>query len=167
MTVDSKKYMADFITDKKEIVKRVREYLKENNLVELMDFCRKNCPDTHRHTNFVRDVAHLMRRSGDFEISVNNENDNLICSITVWPVPHRSWTIREPFWFAVVIAIISTGLALLGNIWLSKKTDREQNQRDNLQDSLLKNLSSQQANYQKQLADSITTIRSDTTFLRK
>jgi hypothetical protein len=159
--------MVDLITDKKEIIERVREYLKENSFIELRDFCNKNCPPTHRHSAFVRDVAHLMRRSGDFEILLKNMNDDLTWEIHAWPVPHRSWTVRRPFWFAIVIAIMSTVFALLGNIWLSKKTDQQQSRRDSLQEKHLNSLSDSLTNYQNQLADSIATLRADTNLRNK
>ena len=94
-------------------------------------------------------------------------NDDLTWEIHAWPVPHRSWTVREPFWFAVVIAVISAGLAVLGNKLLSKKTDREQNLRDNLQEKRLNSLSDSLTNYQNQLADSVASLRADTTLRNK
>lgn len=98
-----------------------------------------------------------------WRLSIKNEHEELICEILVWPVPHRSWATRKPFWFAVVIAVISTVLALVGNILLSKKTDQEQNQRDSLQEKHLNILSDSVANLQKQIKDYEKVSATDTT----
>lgn len=160
--------MAGLITDKNEIIKLAKEYLKENSFLDLRDLCEKNCPPSHSGiTTFVRDIAYKMRRIGDFEIQVKNIYDDLTFEVLVWPVPHKSWTVRYPFLFAISMAFIGAGLALLGEWQISKWQGRGQHQLDSRQDTSIQILTDSITNVQKQIGDSVDAIRHDTTFLRR
>lgn len=92
------------LTDKDEIVKLAKQYLKEqNSLIDLTGFIHDNCPDTHTHSAFVRDIANKMKRTGDYDI-VEQENGQ---RFLVYPLPKKP--LKDRYWIAVIIftAIIS------------------------------------------------------------
>lgn len=160
--------MAGTITDKDEIIKLAIEYLKENSICDLRDICDKNCPPSHsRITTYVRDIAYKMRRTGDFEIQIKNIDNDLTFEVLVWPVPHRSWTVRKPWLFALVMVVIGGLVSWLVAVATPKGPNLSDSQLQKLQSTQSDSLNILQRKFQQQLNDSIAAIRSDTTFLRK
>ena len=86
------------ITDKNEIVRLTKEYLtNHNNLIDLTGFINDNCPDTHTHSAFVRDIANKMKRTGKYDI-IEQENGQ---RFLVYPLPKKPF--QQRFWFPIAV----------------------------------------------------------------
>lgn len=134
------------ITDKKQVVKYIEDYLKEeNSFADLTGIINDICPLSHQNSAFVRDIAHRMNRTGRYAIrEMKNGND---VRHQIWPVPKESFYKRYPGWSALAICVFTIGLTKAADLLFPKKDDLkdypeyiQQQQSNQHQSDSLKNL---------------------------
>jgi hypothetical protein len=151
------------LVSKDEVIDLIERYLSDegNSLANLSDLIPILCPPTHRNTNFIRDIGYKMERSGSY-ILMEEANENGQVQYLIKPLPKKTWWDRNPGWDKVRTGVITAAFSLLVGwlLYLNQRQDKDrldntQNQRLHVQDSLINNL-------QNALADSIASIKADT-----
>ena len=84
------------ITDKNEVIKLAKKYLKSNSLLDLTALIEENCYFTHNHSAYVRDIAYKMRTTGKYEIQMVGDRYCII------KVPKKS--LKDRYWFLLVFS---------------------------------------------------------------
>lgn len=109
------------ITDKDEIIKKVKLYFKDNSLMDLTAFIQIECPYTHNHSAFVRDIANKMKRTGEYEILEQENGERFL----VYPLPKPSF--QQRFWFPIAILsfIIGWFADIAKELYLQKTTQEQ------------------------------------------
>ncbi len=122
------------VSDKDEIVKYAKEYLKENSLIDMNGFIHSEMKYPDAPTSFIRDVAYQMWGIGIYDFADTYKKDEYLL------IKKQSWIARNPVKWAVFITALSAIMAFAGG-WLSKK-DHSQLQflKDTQQDSLIQSL---------------------------
>lgn len=148
------------ITDKDEIIKKAKQYLKDNSFIDLYFFIHDNMGYKDAPDSFVRDVAYKMVGTGSYEM-VHTDHSQYFYLI------NKKWLFRHPIMYGAIVAVISAGLAVVVSIATRQDRSRLELLRETRQDSLIHNLTDSIKTLQKQIGDSANAIRHDSTFVRK
>lgn len=140
--------------DKNEITNRVANYLKENRAVDLRVFLFEHWANRSQlNSEFISEIANFLRRTNKYEITP--ENGGLLTTYIVRPAIKKKFNERHPFLFALIICLLGGAFALAGR-WVTEiKGNREQNQRDVIQDTRIKQLADSLDAFQRKAVDSI------------
>ena len=146
MTIQVVTNMEPRITDKKEVVKYVENYLKEeNSFADLTGIIFDICPESHQHSAFVREIAHKMNRTGRFAIKESKNGPHV--RYHVWPVPKKTLYERFPGGFGIFVCVLTAVLTVIGERLISRE--------DSLKSSQLNNQLQQSSQLQSSKLDSL------------
>jgi len=148
------------------VVEEIKKQLEVKSIIELTSFCPEHFDVFSFDNDMYKEIAYELVRTGLYEMKEEYDSIDGIERFYIWRVPKKHWTVRNPFLFAVITSVIAGVVSLL----VVLATNQAQDQRDSRQENNLLNLSDSLTKFQivlrRQLNDSLSAIRADTTFSR-